>query len=114
MKQLTIAQRRAAQLNKFNADYIHNIETAKRILNSYYRYVALSHRVLELENDSRTYNTTYCREEAAKEEKHYKRLTSYLKPYGITIFVPWITPTLVIKDDARGVITSTVIEPILY
>lgn len=114
MRQLTIAQRREAQLKRFNDEYIHDIEKAKKILNSYYRYVALVSRVGELENDSRYAYTRYCKSEQEKEARHYDRLTGYLKPYGISIFVPWSLPYLGIKEETSGAIKTNVIEPILY
>lgn len=113
MRKLTIAERRKMQLENFNNKYIHDMETARRLFNSYYRYVALSRRVLELENDSNMYGTRFQIEESEKEERRYNTLKKALEPYNISIFVPWCTPTLAIKDN-NGCIIETVIDPILY
>ena len=114
MAQMTIAQRREAQLNKFNEDYIKDLAKARMILNSYYRYVGLYSRVLEMENDSELVNTRYCKEQQERETKWYNRLCEYLKPYGISVFVPWSLPYLGIKDETNGAIKTNVIDPILY
>lgn len=114
MRQLTIAQRRERQLQEFNNKYINNEETARKIFNSYYRYVGLYRRLVDLENDSRYCDSRYCKSLQAKEETWRERLTGYLKPYNVVIFVPWITPCLGIKDESNGAIKENVIDPILY
>lgn len=114
MRALTIAQRRELQLKNFNERYIKDFEKAKKILNSYYRYVALYSRLIELENDSRWAYTDYTKDLQEKESRHYNRLTAYLKPYGIKIFVPWSLPYMGIEDDKTNAIRENVIEPILY
>lgn len=113
MAKLTIHERRLAQLEKFNNEYIHDYEKAKYILNVYYRYVALVQRVTTLEN-SDAYNSRYCKSEQAKEEKRYDALCKILKNYGICVFVPWSLPFLGIKDETNGAIKTQVIDPILY
>lgn len=114
MTQLTIAQRREKQLESFNERYIHNMELASKIFNSYYRYVGLYRRLFDADNDSNMYGTKYHKRLEAKEEVWRARLLGYLEPYGITIFVPWITPCLGIKDEQNGAIRENVIDPILY
>lgn len=114
MRTLTIAQRREAQLERFNADFIGDMDKARKIINTYYRYVALSYRVFEMDNSTRWYNTPYHKQESAKEARAYKRITAMLKPYDLKIFVPWIYPTIAREDKATGAIITTAIEPILY
>ena len=114
MKSLTIAQRREAQLKMFTEKYVKDEETARKIFNSYYRYVGLYRRLTELENDSRYYNSKYCKSLQKKEENRNERLLNYLKPYNIIIFVPWSLPFLGIKDPETGAIKENVIDPILY
>jgi len=114
MRQLTICERRQKQLEQFNTRYIKDEETARKILNSYYRYVALYRRLVDLENDSRYCDSRYCLSLQKKEETWRERLTGYLKPFNIIIFVPWITPCLGIKDETNGAIKENVIDPILY
>ena len=114
MAALTIAQRRALQLEKFNDEYIHDIEKARKILNSYYRYHALYTRVLVMDNDSNYYGSRYHQEQSKKEEKWRNRLTEMLKPYGISIYVSWSMPFLGIVNPENGCIEKEVINPILY
>ena len=114
MARKTIAQRRALQLEKFNDEYIHDIEKARKILNSYYRYLQLSNRVVEMDNDSNLYGSRYHREQSAKEKRWYKRLTAMLEPYGISIYFPWSMPFLGIVNKETGGIDIEVIDPILY
>ena len=114
MRSLSIAQRREKQLKRFNEVYIKDEEKARKIFNSYYRYVALYERVLTMDNDSRWYGSRYHQEESKKAERWEKRLAEWLKPYNISVYVPWSIPFLGIKDDKTGAIMETVIDPILY
>lgn len=114
MRKLTIAQRREAQLQAFNEKYIHDMETARRLFNSYYRYVALDYRVFEMDNDSSIYGSRYHKEQTAKRDKWYSRLSAELKKYDISIYTPWTISFLGKIDPVTGCVTESVIEPILY
>lgn len=104
MKKLTQAQRRAAALQNFNERYIHDIEKAKYIINSYYRLAGLNYRVCILQNDEATCNSKYLKELEAKEEKHIKRLDVILSNYGLNIAYAGIYPTIAKVDKQRGTI----------
>ena len=114
MSKLTIAQRRELQLEQFNNKYIHNYEEAKKLFNSYYRYVGLHARLFEAENDSVLYNSPYYKSLKEQESKRYDSLKDRLSVYAISIYIPWTIPYLGIKDAVTGGITENVIDPILY
>ena len=114
MAKLTIAQRREAQLDRFTRDYIGDADKARHIINTYYRYVALNYRVFLMENDANTCNTRFCKEESEKEERARKRLAEALKPYGLKLFTPWITPEIAAMDETTGAVRVVAVEPILY
>lgn len=114
MSKLSIAQRRELQLTELINNYINDEQAARKIFNSYYRYVALYARCLEADSDESIYGTAYYNELQQKEEQWRERLENYLRPYGISIFVPWSIPYLGIKDANSGAIIKHVIEPILY
>lgn len=112
MRTLTIAQRREMQLIKFSENYIHDIEKARKIVNSYYRYIALESRVDELdteENQEKRWYKNLCE----KENRWYSRLSDYLKPYGLCLFRPWCNCIIAIKDENGGIKEECLI-PICY
>ena len=113
MAQLTIAQRGELQLQRFNEQYINDIDKARYILNSYYRFVALYRRNAELEQNERIYNSRWFKAEEEKAERWWNRLSGILSEYGISIYVPWSMPFLGIKGE-NGCISAEVINPILY
>lgn len=109
----TIADIRYNSLNRFNEAYIHDINKASYIINSYYRLCGLSNRLLILDNDERTYNTRYTTNLHAREDRHINRLNEALKPYGLCLmFFSWL-PSICIKDDS-GNKGTRVYEPTFY
>lgn len=115
MAQLTIAQRRERALNYFNQDYIRDEETARKIINSFYRLSGLSERVCYRQNDERTCNSRYTAELEEKEERWIERLNGYLKPYGLKVIYFGIYPTICKPDTEKsGNCGTPVYESILY
>ena len=107
MAKWTQAQRREKELNNFNDKYIHDIDTARKIINSYYRLCGLSYRVCELQNDEYWHNKPYTQDQEAKEARHIDRIKAYLKPYGLTLDYSGIYPSICIKDPKTGGIATT-------
>lgn len=90
------------QIENFNRDYIGNYEDARRIILSYRRLCFLSARNCEMENDIRTCNSDYLKQQEAREEKHIKRLQSYLNKYNLVLEFPGIYPIIcTIGEDGR-------------
>lgn len=116
MATLTTAQRRALQLEKFNNDYVKDIEKAKYIVNSYYRLCGLSERNCINANDSDYYKRFYdeLKKSEEKEQKWISRLNAHLKPYNLSIVYPGIYPEIAIVDHENGCVESVVVDYIPY
>lgn len=105
---MTTAQIREARLIRFNSDYIHDIDRARYLINSYYRLCGISNRLLELDNDYYYHDRPYTKELHIKEDKAVDRLRKNLNSYGLTLtFYSWL-PTI---TDLNG---YTAYEPISY
>lgn len=100
----TIAQLREEQCQKLHGlnvgtDY----DTAKRLMNSFYRLCGLAERNLLLNEDERTCNlkSTKCSEE--KEDRWYKRLSKEFEDnYGLTLEYCSYLPSIGIKKPGGG------------
>ena len=101
MRKPTQHQQRERALINFNDKYIHDIEIARKIINSYYRLSGLNYRLCILQNQEATYNTNYTKQLEVKETNHIKRLKSYLEPYGLTIIYCGIYPTIAVQDQKK-------------
>lgn len=101
MAYLTQAQRRERALINFNDEFIHDLEKARKIINSYYRLSGLNYRVCIMQNDEATANSKYLEECEAKEQRWIKRLNSYLAPYKLHIVYAGIYPTITTINPER-------------
>ena len=97
MAQMTVAQRRERQLIRFNEDYIHDLDRAKYLVNSYHRLCGLIENVFYRENDERLYNSPYTQELEAKQDRWIERLNNNLAPYGLSLCWSGLYPTIGIK-----------------
>lgn len=68
MRNLTVAESRAKELNKFSEKYNINYQDAKRIVNSFYRFCGLEETLLYRENDEKLCNSNYTKQLQEKEE----------------------------------------------
>lgn len=99
---MTIAERRFAQLNRFNDQFIHDINKASYVANSYYRLCALCETNLYLANDERTCN---CRSTALSEEREERwvnRLNGVLKEYGLKLVYFGYFPTICLDKQTES------------
>ena len=111
----SVSDIRRRSLINFNEAYIHDIDKASYIINSYYRLCGLSNTLLYRDNDERLYNSHYTRSLHDKEDRHVERLNKVLSEYGLTlIFFSWL-PSICIKDEnKKGNCGNRVYEPTFY
>ena len=102
MAKMTIAQLREVQLEKFNRLYIQDMDTAKKLINRYYRLCGMDERLLYLTNDSRTADRPYTRELEAKAEKSLKALQADFKTYGLKLVYFGYFPTICEADSTNN------------
>lgn len=103
MRQLTIAQRRERQLERFNEDHIHDINKARYITNSLYRLAGLDERLVYLQNDERTCDRPSTRYEEERALNWVKRLNKNLKPYDLQIMYSGIYPQICKSEDGHRI-----------
>lgn len=105
MAKMTIAQLREKEVDKL-AHYNNatptdeDIQTARRLMNSFYRLCALDERNCYLANDERTCNkkSTLASEERAI--KWHKRLDKeFYTRYGLNLVYAGIYPTICVKEN---------------
>ena len=94
MKKLTVAEMRRRELARFSESYNVNIEDAKRIVNSFYRFCGLEEVLLYRENNERLVNSSYTQELQEKEEKWIERLQSELAKYNLKMIWFGYLPTI--------------------
>lgn len=87
MRKPTIAELREKSLQRFNNDYIHNMNVARTIINSYYRLEALSTRNANNDTEKNQGKKWYIEDEN-KEIKMAERLEKMLAPYGLILAQP--------------------------
>ena len=95
MKQPTVKK----QIEVFNNQFINDLEQARKIILSYRRLCYLSARICEMQNDSEYINSSYLKDQEAREEKHCARLTKYLEPYHLILEYPGIYPIICTQDE---------------
>ena len=90
-----------ASMEKTDADAV---ETARRLMNSYYRLCALCERNLYLENDERTANRESTHESVKRERRWWYRLNAeFTKHYGLTLVYCGYYPSICKKNEHGGV-----------
>lgn len=94
MAALTIAQLREIQLNKFNNNFIQDLDKAKNLINRYYRLCGMDERLLYLENDERWHNKAYTKNLADKAQRTLDKLKQDLKSYNLTLIYFGYLPTI--------------------
>lgn len=104
MTQMTIAQMRERDIEKFMEMTGATEETTRKIFNSFYRYSGLEQRLLVLENDCEFYERRkwWLDHEEERAEKWRKRLMGWLNPYGLTLYVSGGYPKICIRDPKTG------------
>lgn len=85
---MTIAEKRAKALRRFNEDYIHDIDVARKIVNIYYRLVALEYRNLEHDTEENQ-SKIWFKNDLEKESRMYDRLNKLLEPYNLHLSQAW-------------------------
>lgn len=91
MAKQTIAQTRERALENFNSQYINNLDTAKNLVNRFYRLSGICNRLLYVENDEKRCNSRYARELHAQCDKAEKKLNDDLQKYGLSIrYFSWL------------------------
>ena len=94
MAKMTIAQLREVALDRFNEDYIKDLDKARNFVNRFYRLAGLNERCLYQDNDERRCNKSWVQREHDKEDRMIDKLRADLKPFGLTIRYYGYLPTL--------------------
>ena len=108
MAKMTVAQLREKELDKlvrFKTDHPSGADyaEAKRIMNRFYRLCGLEERLLYLENDSDTYNTTYTKECKDKSGRWRDRLNADFKRiYGLELVYCGYVPSIGVVNENGG------------
>lgn len=103
MKTLTIAQLRKKEVDKLaviTGDY----ETARNLMNRFYRYAGMLDRLLYLENDERTANRPFTKELEDKAEKARERLNADFNKIGLMLEFYGYIPTITDHKGGNSVI----------
>ena len=104
----SVSDIRRRSLIAFNEAYIHDLDKASYIINSYYRLCGLSNTLLYRDNDAYLHDKPYTNELHDKKNKWVIRLNKTLKPYGLKLrFFSWL-PSICDNNDNR------VYEPMFY
>lgn len=82
---MTVSEMRRKQLERFNEEYIGDIEAARHIANCYYKLCGMCDRLLTLENDARCYKAKMTRRLAQKTDAAIERLNKKLSDYGLEL-----------------------------
>lgn len=111
----SVSDIRRRSLIAFNEAYIHNLDKASYIINSYYRLCGLSDTLLYRDNDAYLHDKPYTARLHDKEDRWVIRLNKALKPYGLTLmYFSWL-PSICIKDESKkGNCGNRVYEPTFY
>lgn len=101
---MTIAELRRKEVYKLakriNAEPTESeVNDARRLMNSFYRYVGLRLMNFELENNESTCNTTFTKKSCQKEDVWYGRLTKNFAKYGLQLELYGLYPSI---TDAPG------------
>lgn len=75
-------------------------DEARKLMNSFYRLVGLSTRNFEADNDARTANKFWHRQNEVREEKWFERLKKAFEPYNITLEYSGYYPDLFEKNGS--------------
>lgn len=94
MRTNTIKENRQKALVNFSNDYGIEYETAKTLVNSYYRFCCLEETLLYRENDEKLVNNYYTKQLQEKEERWIERLQNKLKKYNLKMIWFGYLPTI--------------------
>lgn len=97
MAQMTIAQMREKDVDKFVEMTGASEETARKIFNSFYRLAGLEYRVMEMENDGFYYerHSKYIEKQSERAYNWAERLRKQLEAYGLSLHVSGGYPKIV-------------------
>lgn len=84
----------------------HDLDKACKVMNSFYRYVALRVRNVNDDNTESTYNTRWHHEREAREERWEKRLEKAFAEYGLMLEYYGIYPTITDHKGGNDVIRT--------
>jgi hypothetical protein len=94
MRKTTIAERRAKAVIELANRTNGNINGAKKAMNAYYRLCGLEERLLYLENDEHTCNSSYCKKLQEQEERAIERVKKYFEEFNAVLIWFGYLPTI--------------------
>lgn len=99
MARLTISEKREKAVQqlaerKAATPTINDLQEARKAMNSLYRFCGFKERLLYLQNEEKTCNTRYTKEQEEKAFKWFDRLNTYLKPFDACIVYFGCLPTI--------------------
>lgn len=99
MRKLSTAEKRERALQelarrKTATPTTADLHEARKAMNSYYRLCGLDEQLLYLQNDERTCNSRYTKEQEEKATKWVKRLNKYLAPFNARAVYFGYCPTI--------------------
>lgn len=108
MAQKTIAQLREMEVEKLARLHTPepseaDMETARRLMGSFYRLCGLAERNLYLANEERTCNKPSTKASEEREDKWYKRLSAEFTAFcGLRLFYSGYAPSIGTVDPKNG------------
>lgn len=94
MANLTIKEMRENELVNFSTNYNIEINEARTLVNSFYRFCGLEETLLYRENDEKLCNSNYTKTLQNKEERWIKRLQNNLSKYNLKMIWFGYLPTI--------------------
>ena len=96
MAEKTIAQMRRQALDNIIQDYNIPEDTARNLMNRFYRLCGALERLVVLENDAKTANLRWVKELSESTDKRNNKLNEEFKVYGLELirfgYLPTICP----------------------
>ena len=108
MAKMTIAQLREREVKRLaeyhNPEYTENdLQTAQKLMNSFYRLCGLSERNLYLANDEKWCNKAYTKKSEERESKWCKRLSAQFKEFaGLELYYAGYCPSIGVVHRPSG------------
>lgn len=93
MAKMTIAQMREREVARL-AEICGDRDKAYNLMYRFYRLCGMDSRLLELQNDERTYNSHYTLDLEERREKAFQRLRNDFRSFGLDLKYGGVCPTI--------------------
>ena len=101
MKTMTIAEQRQRAIETLANRTNGNIANASKAMNAFYRLCGLEERLLYLENNEKTCNSSYTKSLQEREERAIERVKKYFEEFDAALVWFGYLPTICDKDTTQ-------------